>query len=84
MLTFCGIQCVVVRQDKRPLKREVIETIIAFHAKLLNAVGFPECDGWAPTKDLMNPATFQMFSRDYYKEQSKKSRPGFDAFFTPL
>jgi hypothetical protein len=45
------------------LQVEVIETIIAFHAKLINAIGYREYEGWAPVKGLMNLATFKMFSR---------------------
>jgi hypothetical protein len=78
------MQCIVVRQDKKPLTLECFEIIVAFNAKMIDAVGYPKEDGWAPITGLMNPATFQMFSRDYYEEQREKGRSGFDAFYTPL
>ena len=53
-------------------------------AKVINAAGYPAYDGWAPLLDLANPATFQMFSRDYYNKESEKGRLGFDKFFYPL
>jgi len=77
--------CLVIRKDKKPLTLEVIETIVAFHWKLLrDCYGYPEEDGWAPLQGLMHPAVFQMFSRDYYREQHEKGRVGFDPFFEPL
>jgi hypothetical protein len=67
------------------LTLEVIETIVAFHWKLLrDCWGYPEEDGWASLQGLMHPAVFQMFSRDYYKEEHEKGRVGFDPFFEPL
>ena len=73
-----------MRKDKKPLTLEALETMVAFNIKILDAAGYPEHHGWAPPAELMNPATFQMFSRDYYAEQRKKERPGFDEFFAPL
>ncbi|KZT29102.1 hypothetical protein NEOLEDRAFT_1056884 [Neolentinus lepideus HHB14362 ss-1] len=76
--------CIVVRQDRRPLTRQTIETMWQFAAKLIDAFGYPTDDGWAPVKSLMVPAYWQMFSRDYYEEQQKKGRVGFDSFWEPL
>ena len=77
-------QCILARRDHRPLTREAAETMWRWAAKILNAAGHPTDDGWAPLTELVNPATFQMFSRDYYESQREKGRIGFDPFFRPL
>jgi uncharacterized protein YyaL (SSP411 family) len=77
-------QCIIVRQDRKPLTRETIETIYRFTEKLIEGAGYPEYDGWAPIRSFVTPASFQFFSRDYYKSQHEKGRPGFDSFFKPL
>jgi len=76
--------CILARRDHRPLTREAAEMMWKWAAKVINAAGYPSDDGWAPLLDLSNPATFQMFSRDYYDEQNEKGRLGFDQFFYPL
>jgi hypothetical protein len=66
--------CGTTRQEALDL--EVIETIVAFNTKIFRAFRYPEDDGWAPVIGLMNPATFQMFSRDYYITRSIRRRKG--------
>ncbi|KAJ3558332.1 hypothetical protein NM688_g992 [Phlebia brevispora] len=79
--------CIIYREDGKPLTKETIETIWAFHATvLIDALGYPEGDGWAPApvRQLCNAASFQHFSRGYFREQQEKGRPGFDRLFVPL
>lgn len=75
---------IVVRQDRKPLTLQVMETILEFHKSLINGFGYPESDGWAPTHQYITKASFQFFSRSYYQQQDEKGRPGFDAFYEPL
>lgn len=77
-------QCIVARLDRQPLTREAIETIWKFHAKLIESFGYSPDEGWASTQDLMTPGSFQLFCREYYKEQRKAGRAGFDSLYKPL
>ncbi|KAJ7233901.1 ectomycorrhiza-upregulated zf-MYND domain-containing protein [Mycena rebaudengoi] len=81
--THAAGTCFVMRKDKKPLTRETIETIWAFHSKILSC---PSLDGkpWAPIQGIMNPTAFQIFSQDYWKQQSEKQRPGFSLLWQPL
>jgi len=54
------------------LTLQVIETILAFHEKLIDGYGYFESEGWAPMQDAITAATFQMFSRDYYNNTRKE------------
>jgi hypothetical protein len=58
--------------------------MFAYTSKLLNGAGYPESDGWAPIRELITPAVFQLFSRDYYEKQREKGRLGFEQFWSPL
>ncbi|TFK53481.1 ectomycorrhiza-upregulated zf-MYND domain-containing protein [Heliocybe sulcata] len=78
--------CIVVRQDRRPLTRQAIEAMWQFTAKLIDGFGYArdsDC-GWAPVQSVMTPASWQIFSRDYYQQQREKGRVGFDKFWEPL
>ncbi|KAJ6617068.1 ectomycorrhiza-upregulated zf-MYND domain-containing protein [Mycena sp. CBHHK59/15] len=76
--------CFVMRKDRKPLTRETIETIWAFHSKIISSNAVPGGQGWAPIRGVMNPATFQLFSQDYWKQQSEKNTPGFFPLWKPL
>ncbi|EPQ57124.1 hypothetical protein GLOTRDRAFT_38618 [Gloeophyllum trabeum ATCC 11539] len=78
------LQCIIVRHDRRPLTREAIEAMWQFTAKVINGAGYPTSDGWVPVRSLVTTAYWQVFSRDYYKEQKGKGRAGFDEFWEPL
>ncbi|KAF8069896.1 ectomycorrhiza-upregulated zf-MYND domain-containing protein [Lyophyllum atratum] len=77
-------QCIVVRKDRKPLTLQVIETILEFHRSIIDGFGYPKDDGWAPVREYMTKASFQIFSRNYYKQQDEKGRPGFSEFYAPL
>lgn len=62
----------------------MVETIWKWHSIILNAFGYPESDGWAPAKELLMRAPWELFSRQYYKEQEEKGRLGFNEFWSPL
>ncbi|PFH45906.1 hypothetical protein AMATHDRAFT_51402 [Amanita thiersii Skay4041] len=76
--------CILARKDHKSLTKETIEAVWKWTAKIIDAAGYPTYDGWAPIRGLVNPATFQMFTRDYFKEQKAKGRKGFDEFWNPL
>ncbi|KIL70459.1 hypothetical protein M378DRAFT_156600 [Amanita muscaria Koide BX008] len=75
---------ILARRDHRPLTREAAEMMWKWASKIIHAAGFGTYDGWGPLEGLVNPATFQMFSRDYYERQTEKGRLGFDSFYHPL
>jgi hypothetical protein len=58
--------------------------MFAYTQMLIDSVGYPEYDGWAPVRGLINPAGFQLFSREYYEKQREKGRLGFERFWSPL
>ncbi|KAF9073594.1 hypothetical protein BDP27DRAFT_1360207 [Rhodocollybia butyracea] len=75
-------ECTVIRKDRKPLTKELLETIYKFHKKILS---YPLLDkGWAPWQGLLNPSVWQMFAMEYYLEQNKTGRVGFDWFFPPV
>ncbi|KIP02580.1 hypothetical protein PHLGIDRAFT_78944 [Phlebiopsis gigantea 11061_1 CR5-6] len=77
--------CILHRADRRPLTRETAETLWKWIAMLMSdAWGYPEDGGWAPASDLFAPAPWQLFSRQYYREQREKGRKGFTNFYAPL
>ncbi|KAF7345561.1 SET domain-containing protein [Mycena venus] len=77
--------CIIVRHDCKPLTREAIEACYAFHSMLLSqAFGYFEIDGWAPGKEYITRAAFQLFYKQYYLEQHKLGRKQFKPLGRPL
>ncbi|KAF4567292.1 hypothetical protein EYR40_006291 [Pleurotus pulmonarius] len=68
---------VFIRQDKKLLTREFIETIWKFHSSVKEDSEKAEYN-WATVSDLMTREAFQSFQSEYYWEQNEKGRPGFD------
>jgi hypothetical protein len=58
--------------------------VFAYTEMLIDGAGYPEYHGWAPIRELITPAVFQLFSRNYYEKQREKGRLGFEQFFSPL
>ncbi|KAJ3862781.1 putative zf-MYND domain-containing protein [Lentinula novae-zelandiae] len=72
-------ECLVVRKDRKPLTRELLEALYRFISSLMS---YPISDkGWASWHGLLNPSVWQMFAKKYYEDQENAGREGFDCFF---
>ncbi|KAK2465916.1 hypothetical protein APHAL10511_001557 [Amanita phalloides] len=77
--------CILARSDHLQLTREAAETMLVWAMRIFfESFEHATSDGWAPTWQLLTPASFQSFSCEYYGVQRVKKRPGFDKFSTPL
>ncbi|KIK56579.1 hypothetical protein GYMLUDRAFT_263530 [Collybiopsis luxurians FD-317 M1] len=75
-------ECIVVREDRKPLTMALLETIYKFISDLFN---YPIREaGWAPWTGLLNPSVWQKFGIKYYEEQKSAGRQGFGYFFPPV
>jgi hypothetical protein len=72
-------ECTVIREDCKPLTRELLETIYSF---ILSLMSYPIGEeGWAPWEGLLEPANWHMYAKKHYQEQDEAGRQGFDNFF---
>ncbi|KAJ3755224.1 putative zf-MYND domain-containing protein [Lentinula raphanica] len=72
-------ECLVIREDRKPLTREMLETVYGFMRHLMS---YPILDeGWASWQGLLNPSVWQMYAKKYYEDQKAAGRQGFGCFF---
>ncbi|KAJ3800533.1 putative zf-MYND domain-containing protein [Lentinula aff. detonsa] len=72
-------ECLVIREDRKPLTQELLETVYSFISHLMS---YPILDeGWAPWNGLLNPSVWQMYAKEYYEEQEVNGRQNFGRFF---
>ncbi|KAJ4473009.1 putative zf-MYND domain-containing protein [Lentinula aciculospora] len=75
-------ECLVIREDRKPLTRELLEAVYSFISHLMS---YPILDqGWSSWHGLLNPSVWQMYAKKYYEDQENAGRPGFDYYFPPL
>ncbi|KAF5390834.1 hypothetical protein D9757_004451 [Collybiopsis confluens] len=75
-------ECIVVREDRKPLTMQLLEAIYRFNRHLMS---YPIVDeGWASWHGLLNPSVWQYYAMQYYEKQSAQKRPGFNYFFPPV
>jgi hypothetical protein len=62
-------KCYVVRKDRKPLSKEVFETMYEFHSSILDTDYFMDkMSGHAPYE--ITPKVFQDFADNYWREQA--------------
>ncbi|KAF8149434.1 hypothetical protein B0H34DRAFT_733732 [Crassisporium funariophilum] len=66
--------CIVIRKDRKPLKKELIETMFEFHASMLRS-DFFETPG---AQSRITPERYQAFAENYVRKQIGLGRTGFD------
>ncbi|KAK6981521.1 SET domain-containing protein [Favolaschia claudopus] len=77
--------CIIARRDYKPLTREAMEACYAFQFMLpSDAYGWPEEDGWAPGREHITRAAFQLFYKKYYRDQNEVGRAQFKPIRRPL
>ncbi|KAF9061723.1 hypothetical protein BDP27DRAFT_1234707 [Rhodocollybia butyracea] len=73
-------ECIVVREDGKPLTRELLEALYSFIVDLMAYPGITN-EAWASWQGLLAPSVWQMYARKYYQAQNNAGRLGFDDFF---
>ncbi|KAJ4473039.1 putative zf-MYND domain-containing protein [Lentinula aciculospora] len=81
-------ECIVIREDQKPLTKELLEAIYSFVVYLMDYPGIdPEHadrESWAPWEGLLNPSLWHFFTRKYYEAQYRMvCRKNFNKF-SPL
>jgi hypothetical protein len=73
-------ECTVMREDCKPLTKELLEAIYSFISHLM---GYPiGREGWASWEGLLSPSVWQMYAKQYYEQRfAAGQQPGFDTFF---
>ncbi|KAJ7630303.1 hypothetical protein FB45DRAFT_532070 [Roridomyces roridus] len=62
-----------------------MEACYTFHKMILQDVfGYPEEDGWAPAREHITRAGFEIFYRVYYRDQQELGRKQFKPLFRGL
>ncbi|KAE9395744.1 hypothetical protein BT96DRAFT_942164 [Gymnopus androsaceus JB14] len=76
-------ECIVVREDRKPLTKELLEALFSFNGPYLMTYPFDEAaqeEVWGPWQHLLNPTVWQIFALKHYDEQYQAGRPGFGCF----
>ncbi|KAJ3885622.1 putative zf-MYND domain-containing protein [Lentinula edodes] len=78
-------ECIVIREDRKPLTRELLETIYSFVVHFMDyPIDDVEQESWARWDGLLNPSVWHFFARKYYQKQSEESGRNAFHYFSPL
>jgi len=71
------LQCFAIRADRKPLKKELIETMYEFHSSLLHSDFFEDFFEGENPGSRINKALFRTFADKYVEEQKRIGRNEF-------